>query len=306
MRDLRRQFYAHPWAWNEIGFGGPAYPRGYARFGSPHLAAASARRGRARRRSTRDPVETRGSGGSSEAQELRQGLRAHAGGQRLAVPARHAQARPAEPRPDGALPATADRSTCVVVGAGAGGRHARAAARARGLADRDPREGPVLGSRPRLGLATRRAPARSTGRTTRIIAGNDPIEMGKNNSGVGVGGSMTHFAGYVPRLPSVRLRGAHARRRRRRLADLVLGPEGVVRAGRARAAGRRAGLAVGRPAQLSARRRTRSPARRSVAWRGRARLRHRDARRPGRRSRTASSATGRTASTAASACRAAR
>jgi hypothetical protein len=26
-------FYAHPWAWNEIGFGGPAYPRGYARLG---------------------------------------------------------------------------------------------------------------------------------------------------------------------------------------------------------------------------------------------------------------------------------
>jgi choline dehydrogenase-like flavoprotein len=33
----------------------------------------------------------------------------------------------------------------------------------------------------------------------RIISGNDPIEMGKNNSGVGVGGSMTHFAGYTPR-----------------------------------------------------------------------------------------------------------
>ncbi|HTX09451.1 MAG TPA: gluconate 2-dehydrogenase subunit 3 family protein [Solirubrobacteraceae bacterium] len=26
-------FYSHPWAWNEIGFGGPAYPRGYARMG---------------------------------------------------------------------------------------------------------------------------------------------------------------------------------------------------------------------------------------------------------------------------------
>jgi hypothetical protein len=26
-------FYSHPWAWNEIGFGGPAYPRGYAAFG---------------------------------------------------------------------------------------------------------------------------------------------------------------------------------------------------------------------------------------------------------------------------------
>ncbi|HVW88635.1 MAG TPA: GMC family oxidoreductase N-terminal domain-containing protein, partial [Gaiellaceae bacterium] len=34
----------------------------------------------------------------------------------------------------------------------------------------------------------------------RIVAGNDPIELGKNNSGQGVGGSMTHFAGYVPRL----------------------------------------------------------------------------------------------------------
>ena len=33
----------------------------------------------------------------------------------------------------------------------------------------------------------------------RIISGNDPIQMGKNNSGWGVGGSMTHFAGYVPR-----------------------------------------------------------------------------------------------------------
>lgn len=26
-------FYSHPWAWNEIGFGGPAYPRGYKNMG---------------------------------------------------------------------------------------------------------------------------------------------------------------------------------------------------------------------------------------------------------------------------------
>jgi hypothetical protein len=26
-------FYAHPWAWNEIGFSGPAYPRGYKNAG---------------------------------------------------------------------------------------------------------------------------------------------------------------------------------------------------------------------------------------------------------------------------------
>jgi choline dehydrogenase-like flavoprotein len=34
----------------------------------------------------------------------------------------------------------------------------------------------------------------------RVVSGRNPVEMGKNNSGVGVGGSMTHFAGYVPRL----------------------------------------------------------------------------------------------------------
>ncbi len=33
----------------------------------------------------------------------------------------------------------------------------------------------------------------------RIIGGSDPIEMGKNNSGRGVGGSMVHYAGYCPR-----------------------------------------------------------------------------------------------------------
>ena len=33
MRDTLAAFYSHPWAWNEIGFGGPAYPRGYSRLG---------------------------------------------------------------------------------------------------------------------------------------------------------------------------------------------------------------------------------------------------------------------------------
>ncbi|HKU59094.1 MAG TPA: gluconate 2-dehydrogenase subunit 3 family protein [Gaiellaceae bacterium] len=37
MRYVAQAFYSHPWAWNEIGFGGPAYPRGYAAFGSPEL-----------------------------------------------------------------------------------------------------------------------------------------------------------------------------------------------------------------------------------------------------------------------------
>jgi hypothetical protein len=44
-------FYSHPWAWNEIGFGGPAYPRGYKNLG------LDAREGWERsERDARDPV----------------------------------------------------------------------------------------------------------------------------------------------------------------------------------------------------------------------------------------------------------
>lgn len=31
VQDAATAYYAHPWAWDEIGFGGPAYPRGYMR-----------------------------------------------------------------------------------------------------------------------------------------------------------------------------------------------------------------------------------------------------------------------------------
>jgi choline dehydrogenase-like flavoprotein len=33
----------------------------------------------------------------------------------------------------------------------------------------------------------------------RVTGGQDPVELGKNNSGHGVGGSMVHYAGYCPR-----------------------------------------------------------------------------------------------------------
>jgi choline dehydrogenase-like flavoprotein len=33
----------------------------------------------------------------------------------------------------------------------------------------------------------------------RVIGGEDPVELGKNNCGHGVGGSMVHYAGYAPR-----------------------------------------------------------------------------------------------------------
>jgi hypothetical protein len=33
MRAILAAFYSYPWAWNEIGYGGPAYPQGYMRLG---------------------------------------------------------------------------------------------------------------------------------------------------------------------------------------------------------------------------------------------------------------------------------
>jgi hypothetical protein len=55
-RHLLQQFYSHPWAWNEIGFGGPAYPRGYSRFGSPHLDQAERETWEGAEAYVRDPV----------------------------------------------------------------------------------------------------------------------------------------------------------------------------------------------------------------------------------------------------------
>ena len=86
----------------------------------------------------------------------------------------------------------------------------------------------------------------------RIIGGADPIELGKNNSGRGVGGSMVHYAGYTPRFHPSDFATEEPRRGGRRLADRLRGPAAALRAGRARAAGRRPGLAVGRPAPLPA------------------------------------------------------
>jgi hypothetical protein len=56
MRGVLDAFYSHPWAWNEIGFGGPAYPRGYSRFGSPHLQAAERETWEGREAYDKDPV----------------------------------------------------------------------------------------------------------------------------------------------------------------------------------------------------------------------------------------------------------
>jgi hypothetical protein len=56
-RGALSEFYSHPWAWNEIGFGGPAYPRGYSRFGSPHLDSAERETWEGKQAFDLDPVK---------------------------------------------------------------------------------------------------------------------------------------------------------------------------------------------------------------------------------------------------------
>jgi gluconate 2-dehydrogenase subunit 3-like protein len=51
MRYACSAFYAHPWAWNEIGFGGPAYPRGYK-----HLALDGREDWEVGERDAHDPI----------------------------------------------------------------------------------------------------------------------------------------------------------------------------------------------------------------------------------------------------------
>jgi hypothetical protein len=51
MRYACSAFYSHPWAWNEIGFGGPAYPRGYK-----YLALGAREPWEVPERDARDPV----------------------------------------------------------------------------------------------------------------------------------------------------------------------------------------------------------------------------------------------------------
>ena len=64
-------FYSHPWAWNEIGFGGPAYPRGYMRLrpgeraGEPFERAA---------RPATDPVRVRSRTGRADGRRAGAGV----------------------------------------------------------------------------------------------------------------------------------------------------------------------------------------------------------------------------------------
>ena len=139
----------------------------------------------------------------------------------------------------------------------------------------------------------------------RIIGGADPIELGKNNSGRGVGGSMVHYAGYTPRFHPSDFStytddGVGA--------DWPIGYQDLrphYERVETRATRRRARTGPGGTRTATRSRHTRSPGQRPSCARARCAAVSRCASaRSG--SSTAPSATGRTASTAATACKVAR
>jgi len=94
--------------------------------------------------------------------------------------------------------ADADEVDLVVVGCGAGGatvtqRLARTGATVLALD-----AGPFWDPDPDW-VSDERASHRLYWTEPRVISGQDPVPLGSNNSGRGVGGSMVHYAGYTPR-----------------------------------------------------------------------------------------------------------
>ena len=196
-RAILSAFYSHPWAWNEIGFGGPAYPRGYARLGVGQRESwegAPSVRGRSRQ----GHRATRSAGNVSRRHELRTLLRGA-----LRPPDNDSAFlldvhRRAVPRERMARYDDSFSVDLVIVGAGAGGGT---------LAQRLARRGwkvVVLESGPfwdpdQDWVSDEAGSHRLYWTDDRVTGGSDPVELGKNNCGHGVGGSMVHYAGYCPR-----------------------------------------------------------------------------------------------------------
>ena len=225
MRSVLAAFYSHPWAWNEIGYGGPAYPRGFMRLETgqkepweadealdadpvadvaPHKAGTEngweeykqgAKRAAAIAEETRVKERTvhdrglyfkrllKGAVGPKD-NDSRFLLDVHTRG----LPGRETMRRYRDEDP----------VDLIIVGCGAGGGT---------LAQRLSRAGwrvVVLDAGPfwdpdRDWVSDEKGSSHIYWNEKRIIGGKDPVELGKNNSGRGVGGSMVHYAGYCPR-----------------------------------------------------------------------------------------------------------
>ncbi|MFF2950432.1 GMC family oxidoreductase [Kitasatospora sp. NPDC057965] len=205
-------YYATPTAWNEIGFGGPAHPRGYLRLGEGQrepweVPDAHSRPPRPPDHAPPAPVPSATDPGRhSRLRAAAETVRANAAAQREV---RRSNASAWLLPPDGhgfdhALIRSmrrfhdSDEVDLVIVGCGAGGAT---------LAQRMARHGwsvVVLEAGPFWDpiadwVSDEAGSHHLYWTEPRVITGTDPVPLGSNNSGRGVGGSMVHFAGYAPR-----------------------------------------------------------------------------------------------------------
>ena len=201
LHDVVGSYYAHPTAWSEIGFGGPASPRGYVRMNYDR----------------RDPWEASEARPGHEEQALRENRRiarsaerrrlpngAHALGKRASADGDAAQAAraiggraPDVFRPGGWVPMREypldEPVDFVIVGTGAGGGTLACRLAEHGFSVVALDAGPYW--RPLEDFASDEHHQEKLYWTDeRLVDGENPLQLGANNSGKSVGGSTVHFA----------------------------------------------------------------------------------------------------------------
>jgi choline dehydrogenase-like flavoprotein len=200
LHDVVADYYGHPTGWNEIGYGGPAAPRGYVRMDYDR----------------RDPWEAAQARPGREEEARRQNLAiATAVTNRVPAAKRDSAAQPGEAPDDAMRPrAIAGRAPdvfrpgawvpmrehsldepvdFVIVGTGAGGGTLACRLAEHGFSVVALDAGPYW--RPLEDFASDEAHQEKLYWTDeRIVAGENPLQLGANNSGKSVGGSTVHFA----------------------------------------------------------------------------------------------------------------
>ena len=178
-RHRARLLRASRSAWNEIGWGGPASPRGYVRMGfderDPWEAAEAHRRRRGGRATEEPPCRM-----------IRCRRRARATAARPTCSAPAPGCRCGEYRDDEAV-------DFVIVGTGAGGGTLACRLAEAGFSVVAFDAGPYF--RPLEDFASDESEQTKLYWTDdRIVDGDNPLQLGSNNSGKAVGGSTVHFA----------------------------------------------------------------------------------------------------------------
>ncbi len=206
VQDCAEAYYSHPWAWDEIGFGGPAYPRAYMRLerGEPEPWETDETRydWSAPEWSVSDAYDAVGGQDEHLASPGQ-------GGHALSAPLLGEFAAPnSKPHMLGPMQTLrgpmhrfddGEEVDYVVVGVGAGGgvmlqRLARAGFRVIGF-DAGP-----LWDTERDWVSDEKGAHNLYWNDMRITRGEHPLAFGANNSGKGVGGGTVHWASFTPRL----------------------------------------------------------------------------------------------------------